>query len=148
MVDILVKSKYCKSCEFWQKKSDTDEYKEWAEIHKDECQANHEGSAGKMEVDAAIEMFQRSESLHALKYANYVEDGDFKTFKGIVESQPYENFTVKKKECIDHVDYCIMRLMQNLGMTIGPNCFNFCMETDKRRIKYSERSLTDTAKKA
>lgn len=42
----------------------------------------------------------------------------------------------------------IMRLMQNLGMTIGTNCFNFCVETDKRRIKFSERSLTDAAKEA
>lgn len=68
MVDVLVKSKYCKSCEYWKKRSDIDEYKEWAETHVDECQANHEGSAGKMEADAVIEMFQRSESLHELKY--------------------------------------------------------------------------------
>lgn len=42
----------------------------------------------------------------------------------------------------------IMRLMQDLGMKIGSNCFNFCMETDERRKKLSERSLTDAAKKA
>lgn len=103
VVDILVKSKYCKACEFWEKKSDTDEYKEWLETHVNECQSNHEGSAGKMEVDAVIEMFQRSESVHQLKYANYVGDGDSKTFKDIVNAQPYENFSVRKKECIDHV---------------------------------------------
>ncbi|XP_011135354.2 uncharacterized protein LOC105180772 [Harpegnathos saltator] len=42
----------------------------------------------------------------------------------------------------------IMMLMQNLGMTIGPNCYNFCVETDERRIDFSERSLSDAAKKA
>ncbi|KYN06232.1 hypothetical protein ALC62_02824, partial [Cyphomyrmex costatus] len=42
----------------------------------------------------------------------------------------------------------VMRLMQNLSITIGPNCFNFCVETDERRIKFSERSLTDAAKVA
>lgn len=270
-----------------------------------------------MEVDAVIEMFQRSESLHNLKYVNYVGDGDSKTFKGIIDAQPYNDFTVFKKECIDHVQkrmgsrlrnlkkntkglggkgkltgalideltiyyglairrnhdsvkkmqndiyatlqhklstddnpmhekcprgedsWCswqraqatgdtsykdkpalsqevykailpiyeelsrdelltrclggftqnsnesfnstiwsmapksvssgkhvldiavyiavgtyndglssIMRLMQHLGITIGPNCFNFCVETDKRRIYFSERSLTNAAKKA
>lgn len=85
VVDVLVKSKY------WKKRSDTDEYKEWAKTHEDECQANHEGSAGKMEVDVVIEMFQRSESLHELKYENYVGDGDSKTFKAILNSQPYGN---------------------------------------------------------
>lgn len=103
VVDVLVKSKYCKSCEFWKKKADTEEYKEWFETHEENCQANHEGSAGKMEVDAVTEMFKRSESLHNLRYENYVGDGDSKTFKGIVDSQPYLHFIVKKKECIDHV---------------------------------------------
>jgi len=42
----------------------------------------------------------------------------------------------------------IMRLMQRLGMKIEPNCYNFCVEADKRRIKFAERSLTNAAKKA
>ena len=62
MIDVVIRSKYCNSCEFW-KKQDTEKYKEWAESHADKCQANHEGSVGKMEVDAVIEMFQHSESL-------------------------------------------------------------------------------------
>jgi len=103
VVDVIVKSKYCKACESWEKKSDTNEYQEWAQTHQETCQANHEGSAGKMEVDAVIEMFQRSTSLHDVHYANYVGDGDFKTFKGILDSNPYENCIVQKKECIDHV---------------------------------------------
>lgn len=54
-------------------------------------------------MDAVIEMFQRSESLHNLKYVNYVGNGDSKTFKGIIDAQPYEDCTVNKKECINHV---------------------------------------------
>ncbi|XP_032682479.1 uncharacterized protein LOC116849445 [Odontomachus brunneus] len=42
----------------------------------------------------------------------------------------------------------VMRVMQGLGMKIGPNCYNFCMEADERRIKLSERSLSEEAKKA
>lgn len=56
-----------------------------------------------MEVDAVIEMFQRSESLHNVKYVNYIGDGDSKTYKGIVVANPYGNVPVAKKECIGHV---------------------------------------------
>ncbi|EFN73762.1 hypothetical protein EAG_00480, partial [Camponotus floridanus] len=63
------------------------------------CEANHEGSAGKMEVDAATEMFARADEKNGVSYINYVGDGDCKTFKAIVEQNP----NVKKKECIDHV---------------------------------------------
>lgn len=52
---------------------------ELPETHKDDCQANHEGSAVKMEVNTVTELIQRSESLHELKYENYIGDGDSKT---------------------------------------------------------------------
>ncbi|EFN83912.1 hypothetical protein EAI_07688, partial [Harpegnathos saltator] len=67
------------------------------------CQSNHEGSAGKMEIDSVIEMFKRSLSLYNMKYISYIGDGDSKTFKGLIDAQPYENTVVQKKECIDHV---------------------------------------------
>lgn len=67
------------------------------------CEKNHEGSSRKMEVDAVIKMFQRSEELHNLKYSNYIGDGDSKTFKGILDSKPYVDLTIIRKESIDHV---------------------------------------------
>lgn len=103
IMDLEVKSKICKSCDIWEKKEGTAEYEEWKETHHDKCERNHQGSSGKMEVDAVIEMFQRSESLHGTKYSKYIGDGDSKTFKGIIDSQPYEDLIVQKKECIDHV---------------------------------------------
>lgn len=103
VIDIVVKSKYCKACEFWNKDANTEKYADWAVTHENECQANHKGSAGKMEVDAVIDIFQRSEELHGVKYVYYIGDGDSKTFRGIIDAQPYENCTVTKKECIDHV---------------------------------------------
>lgn len=102
-LDVIVKSKFCKMCESWASKEGTYEYEEWKINHANECQTNHEGSSGKMEVDGAKEMFARSEALHGIRYSSYIGDGDCKTFKGIVESHPYENFTIKKKECIDHI---------------------------------------------
>lgn len=36
----------------------------------------------------------------------------------------------------------IMQVMNQLGITIGLNCYNFCSEADATRIAQSERSLT------
>lgn len=117
VVDFVVKSKYCKSCEYWKKKEDTEEYAEWAKSHENNCSVNHEGSAGKMEVDAVVEMFNRSENLYQVKYASYVGDGDSKTFKGVVDSNPYEDLTIIKKECIDHVQKRMGTRLRNLKKT-------------------------------
>lgn len=72
-----------------------------------------------MEVDTVVEMFERSETLHGIKYANYIGDGDSKTFKGIMEKNPYENFEVKKKECIDHVQKRMGTRLRNLKKVKG-----------------------------
>lgn len=48
----------------------------------EQCQSNHEGLADKTEVDSIIKMFQRSENINDVKYANYIGDSDSKTFKG------------------------------------------------------------------
>ncbi|XP_057339915.1 uncharacterized protein LOC130677250 isoform X1 [Microplitis mediator] len=103
ILDINIKSAYCKLCEYWKKKTNTVEFEEWYQSHEDVCSANHQGSSGKMEVDAMVEMFSYSETKYGVKYANYIGDGDSKTYSGIIKSDPYENTTVNKKECIGHV---------------------------------------------
>ena len=47
-----------------------------------------------------------------MKYPNYIGVGDSKTFRGILDSEPYDDFIVSKKECIDHVQkrMCIRNL--------------------------------------
>ena len=112
-VDAEVKLKFCKSGEHWKSKVGTTEYKECQETHADHCQANHEGSSGKMEVDSAVEMFARSERLFGIKYANYIGDGGSKTFKDIIDSHLHGNFEVKK-ECIDHVQKNMGTRLRNL----------------------------------
>ncbi|XP_076248018.1 uncharacterized protein LOC143187664 [Calliopsis andreniformis] len=102
VIDIVVKSAYCKVCEVWEKKIGTNEYEEWLDQHVTECKANHEGSAGKMEVSAIVEIFQRSQKLYNTKYVNYIGDGDSKTFNAVVNANPYD-IPVNKKECVGHV---------------------------------------------
>ncbi|KAL6416814.1 hypothetical protein ACFW04_013147 [Cataglyphis niger] len=46
-----------------------------------------------MEVNAVIKMFHRSETLHFVKYANYIGDRNLKTFKDILDAQPYFFFS-------------------------------------------------------
>lgn len=114
VIDIFVKSKYCKECEHWEKKKDTAEYDEWKNVHENNCQANHSGSAGKMEPDAIVEMFSRSESTYNVRYAYYIGDGDSKTYKSIQDAKPYGDFPVTKKECIGHVQKRIGTRLRNL----------------------------------
>ncbi|XP_032688817.1 uncharacterized protein LOC116852487 [Odontomachus brunneus] len=57
-----------------------------------------------MEVDGVVEIFARSETLHKVKYINYIGDGDTKTFKALLDSKPYgDELPITKKECIGHV---------------------------------------------
>lgn len=81
----------------------TEEYNHWLEDHKENCSANHKGSSGKMEVDVVVEMFRRSLSTFAVRYKNYIGDGDSKTYSGILKAEPYGNIEVGKKKCIGHV---------------------------------------------
>jgi len=59
-------------CERWAGKEHDLEYEVWYDEHKSHCTANHEGSAGKMEVDGVLEMFQRSVELHNVYYKYYI----------------------------------------------------------------------------
>ncbi|XP_012150434.1 uncharacterized protein LOC105663769 [Megachile rotundata] len=67
-----------------------------------------------MEVEGIIEMFRRSELLYGIKYSNYIGDGDSKTFKGLLDCEAYDNFTVQKKECIGHVQKRMGTRLRNL----------------------------------
>lgn len=103
VLDFVVKSAYCQSCSNWALRKGTVEYDHWQDTHGENCTANHHGSAGKMEVDGMKEMFARSETLLGVKYANYIGDGDTKTFNALLDLDPYDDITVQKKECVGHV---------------------------------------------
>ncbi|XP_044588451.1 uncharacterized protein LOC123267711 isoform X2 [Cotesia glomerata] len=106
VIDTVVKSSFCQRCNYWKnkKKDDISPYEDWYNEHEDSCAINHQGSAGKMEVDAVVQMFSRSEEKHGVKYVKYIGDGDSKTFKRILNIDPYKsNPVVIKKECVGHV---------------------------------------------
>ena len=77
---------------------------DWLQSHANECQANPEGSSGKMEVVSILDMFKQSEDEYGVKYKYYRGDGESKTFETILHEDPYgEGYQVIKKECVEHV---------------------------------------------
>ncbi|GFU81118.1 uncharacterized protein TNCV_1117701 [Trichonephila clavipes] len=52
----------------------------------------------------AIEIFQRSESLHGLRYTKFLRDGDFRVYKAVNERQPYGDTVIEKQECVGHIE--------------------------------------------
>ncbi|GFV99440.1 uncharacterized protein TNCV_1514101 [Trichonephila clavipes] len=78
-------------------------------------QKNYSGSAGKMEVDGMLRIFNRSEKLHNLKYSNYIGDGDTKTINALSEKKPYgDDYLIQKIECVGHVQKRMGRLTDSL----------------------------------
>ncbi|GFX51078.1 uncharacterized protein TNCV_2734291 [Trichonephila clavipes] len=76
---------------------------------------NYSGSAGKMEVDGMLRIFNRSEKLHNLKYSNYIGDGDTKTINALSENKPYgDDYLIQKIECVGHVQKRMGRLTDSL----------------------------------
>lgn len=54
---------------------------------------------------AITDMFLRSKDKHSVYYTKYIGDGDNKTFKKILDINPYrDEATVIKKECVGHVE--------------------------------------------
>lgn len=104
VIDLVVKSSFCNACKNWKDKT-TEEFRDWYENHEEECASNHSGNAGKMEVDSVKEMFSASLEKFGVRYQNYIGDGDSKTFKAILDLNPYgDEYPVRKSECVNHVE--------------------------------------------
>lgn len=104
VIDTEVLSLNCKSCEMWKGRKSTPEYLERKEMHGNECNINHSGTSGNMEVEGMKKIFLRSVELHNVRYIDYIGDGDTKSFKAVSALQPYgPDVEIKKSECIGHV---------------------------------------------
>ncbi|EZA47227.1 hypothetical protein X777_16489 [Ooceraea biroi] len=123
LLDLIVKFSFCQACNYWRNKDDItdDELQQWYEAHEENCACNHSGSAGKLEVDGIIEMFTRSDELHNVKYVNYIGDGDTKTFKALLESQPYGDQLIGGKGPGKLIDSLIKDLTIYYGLSIIRN---------------------------
>ncbi|GFX53170.1 uncharacterized protein TNCV_361651 [Trichonephila clavipes] len=73
-------------------------------MHSENCKANHFGNSGSTGVSGAIEIFQRSESLHDLRYIKFLGDGDSRAYEAVNEIQPDGDTGIEKLECVGHVE--------------------------------------------
>ena len=106
MLDFEIKTKRCSLCSRYQAKlrEGTSEFAKWFEGHKDRCECNHEGSSPAMEMEAATEIFGRSEEYLHLRYTHVISDGDSKTIGHLNQVKPYgEQVEIIKHECVGHV---------------------------------------------
>ena len=105
VVDIHMASNYCNTCQTLRSKLSEAELNTWFETHKDQCQRNHEGSAGSMEPQGMLNSFRRSEEKHELAYEGYLGDGDSKSYHTVANADPpiYPDIEIKKLECCGHM---------------------------------------------
>jgi hypothetical protein len=104
VIDTEALSSRCRGCNNWDNIRAGKEYEEWSKEHSKTCQKNHSGSAGMMEVVGMQRIFDRSSVIHKVRYAQYIGDGDCKTFSAIEKSRPYgDNLLVSKIECVGHM---------------------------------------------
>lgn len=103
-MDLEVLSSYCNACVQWKGKQSGAAWELWYDKHKPNCQANHTGSSGTMEVNGMVKIFQRSEDKHNAKYVGYIGDGDTKSYAAVVKAEPYgPEVRIDKIECCGHV---------------------------------------------
>ncbi|GFS72241.1 hypothetical protein TNCV_2442731 [Trichonephila clavipes] len=57
-----------------------------------------------MEVSRAVEIFQRSERLHGLRYTKCLRDGDSRAYKAVNEMQLYEYIGIEKLEYVEYAE--------------------------------------------
>ena len=106
VLDYIVISLVCYTCQNYKNKHKTEEYLQWSEKHSSVCYANHKGSSDSMESQGACEIFLRSVEKHNLKYTQFVGDGDTGTFAKVrdgCEEVFKGNYVVVKEECVGQV---------------------------------------------
>lgn len=112
VIDTEAISKTCKPCKKREHTKDVDPaaYEAWKANHK--CLVNYQGSASGMEVAGAKRIFERSIAKNGLRITEYYGDGDSKSFASVKGT--YEGITVKKMECVGHVQKRVGCRLRNL----------------------------------
>ncbi|XP_064211833.1 uncharacterized protein LOC103314328 [Tribolium castaneum] len=105
-----VRNKFCMICSRQKERSPTDHV----------CTKNHIGSSGSMESQIILQGFKTSVEMYNIKYNTLIGDGDSSTYKKIIEGRPYNNLTVEKIECRNHL---LRNLRGKLKSLVGDRKF-------------------------
>ncbi|KAE8749128.1 hypothetical protein FOCC_FOCC004036 [Frankliniella occidentalis] len=118
VVDYIILSKHCHVCAVRRiELSDGEDFEKWKKAHEEngECDVNYSGSSGKMEVEGAGILWQRSLEKNKMRYTSVLSDGDAKTISHLNELQPYgEDIIIEKEECVNHVGKRLRTALRNL----------------------------------
>lgn len=74
----------------------------------------HVEPSGNIEDQGMLKLFEPSHEKVAVKCNYYIEDGEAKNYKRVVEAQPYDqDYKINKKKCVGHVhkewgDVCVI----------------------------------------
>lgn len=116
VLDVEVMTTVCFGCTNYKGSKSGPEFQEWQEDHAPQCTVNHTGSSGMMEVNGMVRIFERSEQRGGVRYAQYIGDGDSKTYPAIVKAKPYKDDLVPQKVSITYFKYiycrCIIIVLQ------------------------------------
>ncbi|XP_063892162.1 uncharacterized protein LOC135116586 [Helicoverpa armigera] len=95
-----VKNKFCNICARAENKG--------ALPRKHACFKNFQGPSTAIEAVVITEGFKKSIGMHGLIYHQFIADGDSSTYASIRNARPYDNITVGKIECKNHLlrNYC------------------------------------------
>lgn len=111
VLDFVVLSNFCAGCQRAPPKEDPN-YIVWESMHT--CQKNTQCKSGRMEVEAAVTLFERSISRHGLRYTVMLCDGDSRSFHAVEEARVYGFIQVQKEDCINHVQKRMGTALRNL----------------------------------
>ena len=104
VLDVEVMSKECRECMNHRKDEGSQKFNEWWEGHQHRCHANFAGSSGRMDPVGCHEIFSRSITKHALRYKEFLGDGDSKAYNQLVQENVYgDDHKVEKLECVGHI---------------------------------------------
>ncbi|CAN8021772.1 unnamed protein product, partial [Ixodes persulcatus] len=103
-LDFEVLSNFCVACS--RHKALPDEEEEiWQAFHGPVCERNVDCSAHAMEAEAAVRIWQRSQSCDTpLCFKKFLSDGDSKAYTAVVEANVYGGAVdIEKEDCTNHV---------------------------------------------
>lgn len=88
-------NKYCSICTAFTKKGTS--------VPEHKYYKNWSGASSAMEADIIVEGFRQSMPLYGVKFATMIGDGDSNVYKKILDFRPYDDVTVEKIECKNHL---------------------------------------------
>lgn len=100
MIDPVVDSNFCLG-QALEPQPQNEGYSGWLATH--ECQRNIDCNSDRMEVEAALAIFQRSLVKHDVCYSTILSDLDSQTFHTLSGVEVCGFIKVGKEDCVNHV---------------------------------------------